>query len=465
MNRGKTDSDRGHLREQYLQMTANALVGYVMVEFFVLFAKFTGLTTLSYWELLTLAAFANTFTAFFLAFIYFTPFFTAKTGRIVFFCELSLYLLSFGIAVFILREIRTTGLVFALIAVASELPYTTAPQSIMISMGSVVVYSLTSIYAIVLVRQPGSLGEALFYNLCFIPPLLLMAYVARQMKHARRSLLNDRNTLRSLNAALLTKNTLLEEYQARTSVEMELAGSIQKSLFPRMAPQTGEWDIAYAFRPVSEVSGDLFDFYQRNGSLRGVSLFDVSGHGVSAGLITMIVKPVLFRLFTMMEGQSLSAIVRRAAEIISNEISQIDSFATGIMLRFDPAGEVEYVNLGHPDLLKKTAANGLVRPLTPGDRPFRGLPIGMPGIDAVPRALKFSVAPGDTLLIATDGLIHSFNDNEEIFGQHSLVAALESAPSGAGAEEVLGHIMERHTAFIAGRLPQDDIIVIVARRL
>jgi sigma-B regulation protein RsbU (phosphoserine phosphatase) len=48
---------------------------------------------------------------------------------------------------------------------------------------------------------------------------------------------------------------------------------------------------------MSGVSGDLYDFYQKEGRLTGLSLFDVSGHGIASGLITLLARSVILRVF------------------------------------------------------------------------------------------------------------------------------------------------------------------------
>jgi sigma-B regulation protein RsbU (phosphoserine phosphatase) len=48
---------------------------------------------------------------------------------------------------------------------------------------------------------------------------------------------------------------------------------------------------------MSGISGDLYDFYLDDDTLSGISLFDVSGHGIASGLITMLAKSILFRTY------------------------------------------------------------------------------------------------------------------------------------------------------------------------
>ena len=67
---------------------------------------------------------------------------------------------------------------------------------------------------------------------------------------------------------------------------------------PKTAPKNDAWDIAFEFIPMSGVSGDLYDFYVSEGEITGLTLCDVSGHGIASGLVTMIARSVFFRNFS-----------------------------------------------------------------------------------------------------------------------------------------------------------------------
>jgi sigma-B regulation protein RsbU (phosphoserine phosphatase) len=78
---------------------------------------------------------------------------------------------------------------------------------------------------------------------------------------------------------------------------MDMASNVQATLFPPTPPEVNGWDIAFVFRPMAGVSGDMYDFYTEGDTLNGVALFDVSGHGIASGLITMIARTVFQRNF------------------------------------------------------------------------------------------------------------------------------------------------------------------------
>jgi sigma-B regulation protein RsbU (phosphoserine phosphatase) len=115
---------------------------------------------------------------------------------------------------------------------------------------------------------------------------------------------------------------------------MMMAANVQANLFPKEAPKTEEWDIAFVFKPMSGVSGDLYDFYEDNGSLKGIAIFDVSGHGVASGLITMIAKSVFRRNITEHPGEKLNRILEMSNSELINEIGKVDNYLTGMIILF-----------------------------------------------------------------------------------------------------------------------------------
>lgn len=450
------------IQEKYMRMTRNVLIGYIAVEIFAAVAHALGLSSITYSDILVLTVIANGGTLLFMLYIQRRRDFTPKTETLLFALELALYLLVFSIAVYKLQEIRTAGLVFALIAVTILLPYISFLESLVISMSSLIVFAAVTVYALIWAGQPGSLATDLFFCVMFIPIMLLVAYTARQLQERTREVEEDRMVLEKLNTDLNEKNRQLELSGERGRIEMELAGLVQKSFFPTESPDSRLWDIAFRFMPARDVSGDLYDFYIRDGEVKGVSLFDVSGHGLSSGLITMIVRPILYRLFNRMQGEGLAAIARSAAEMIHGEIEVTGTFVTGILLRFEENG-VEYVNVGHPDIMLRRGGASEARIVSPKDSNFRGLPIGINNPEVTARVLRFAMSRDDCLLLYTDGLLDGFGNGTTSLGIERIRDAFSNAPGGT-ARELCDRIIERFHDSVGDAGKADDVTVIVIRR-
>ena len=216
--------------------------------------------------------------------------------------------------------------------------------------------------------------------------------------------------------------------QTLTQTEMDMAAQVQTRLFHTTSPTDATWDIDIVFRPLYPVSGDFYDFYESDGTLQGVSLFDVSGHGVSAGLITMIARSIVFKSFTSMNDRPLDEVMSAINDELMNEIGQMDDFVTGVLLRFRE-NVMEYVNAAHPHLLLRRA-DGRVEVIKDVYKENRGTFLGTFAGMRNYTVMKLEVNPGDLLLAYTDAFIECLGDARRHYGLDRLVASFRSAPDG-----------------------------------
>lgn len=254
----------------------------------------------------------------------------------------------------------------------------------------------------------------------------------------------------------------LEKGNEIAAIEMDLAGNMQKMLLPQVPTGLDRWDIAMSFKPKYGASGDFYDFYCSGGRLQGIAIFDVSGHGVSSALITMMVKPITFRIFNSMPGQKLDAIMNLINEHVSQDLNRLDNFVTSILLRIRD-DKVEYVNAGHPDLVRKNVKTGEVRIVDAGGNKFRGEPLGLALNHHLPSVIQFSVEKDDVLLLFTDCILDARNHRKERYDIDRLMQSLAGAPNGTAAE-ILDHLLATFDSFVKDADLRDDFTVILAKR-
>jgi len=312
----------------------------------------------------------------------------------------------------------------------------------------------------------------------FEPANVLMTYIDRtheqRVDERTHELREAKDAFEAAKERLEKTNRELANVNRIAALDMAMAARVQAGFFPKAAPKSAGWDVGFAFRPVSGVSGDFYDFYARNGQLRGLSLFDVSGHGIGPGLVTLLACSIIHHQFSVGENLRLGSVVTNANRALSRELDSIENYLTGIVLRFT-GNRVEYVNAGHPDLLLrrggeavkeavKTAAGTVLR-VAPSGVDFRGGFLGKSDLGNAYRTVTFPVEKGDALLLYSDCLIEGRNAVGEEFGEGRLARAFGSASDSASAEEIVAHVLERFEAFVGqGRL-KDDLTVIVAKRI
>jgi sigma-B regulation protein RsbU (phosphoserine phosphatase) len=251
------------------------------------------------------------------------------------------------------------------------------------------------------------------------------------------------------------------ETLARKRVEQELAlaASIQRGLFPAALPLVAGYELAAFNRPASHVGGDYYDALATGpaGSPAQCLLCvaDVSGKGLPASLLMSTIQATLRAL--QARTAALTDLVAETSELLF-ATTPGNKYATAILVRLDPAGGLAtYVNAGHARCLL-VRADGSARALDPG-----GPPIGLlPGVGWEERTVR--VAPGDSLVLFSDGVTEAWNDAEEEFGEDRLLFVL-TQPTGDNAAGMVGRIVEAIDRF-AGPAPQhDDITLLVVRRL
>lgn len=275
-------------------------------------------------------------------------------------------------------------------------------------------------------------------------------------------LLRAMEKVESMNLELTTANIELENARKIADLDMSMAAQVQKSIYPEAIPCTDEWDIALEFRPMSSVSGDLYDFYVDGDRLLGLSVLDVSGHGIASGLITMIARSVVHRNFFRWRETPLSTVINKVNREMTTEIQGSGKFLSGIILRF--SGDiVEYVNAGHPDLVMKKSSSGRARIVQPRDEDFKGILLGIEAMELSCKSVKFKVEADDTLLLFTDCVIECPNDCGDSYGMDRIIESLSSVPAGS-ARVILNNVLEHFFQFTGSRNLPDDMTIIVAKK-
>lgn len=458
-NHVNDDSERTRL----YNMEINALVGYAISEAGILSARFLGLTSISYVNIFYISVVVNVTTVFFIIYLRSGRKFPAGIIRLFFIIQLIIYVAMYSITVIQANEFRLLVLVYALLAVSSLLPFATPQEIILVSVCSIAGHIGATYYAMFHLGQWGEFLHDLVYTLSFCPTMVMIIYVSRQINNQKKRIRYSMGLVEEMNSRLLGVNRELEQANRVARNELNLAAQLQMSILPEIDGKVRDWDIALAFVPWYGVSGDIYDFYIEGGDLKGISVFDVSGHGISSALLTMIVKPVAFRWFNQMRSLDLGEIIREINSSVSREISRIDEYITCVILRF--RGDlVEYANAGHPDILIRRGKTGRTSVVDNGGHVFKGEPIGINMSGVSPRTLKFNAQEGDTLLIFTDCIMESKNYLDENYGMSRILASLQDAPDGS-AGEVLRHVLARFELFTAGSEIKDDLTVIVAKKI
>jgi len=221
-----------------------------------------------------------------------------------------------------------------------------------------------------------------------------------------------------------TLERLAQEMLERERVDQELrvAQRIQHALLPKDPPELEGWDIAHDYRPAREVGGDFYDFLNLNDGRVVLIIGDVSGKGIPAALVMANTQSVL-RAVAQRAGIPPSQALEEANDVLYTYLPP-NMFATCFYAVLEPTeGWLRYANAGHN--LPCCWHEGIVTKLG-----ARGMPLGLlPGMDYEEK--QTVLAPGDGVLLYSDGLIEAHDPRREMFGTLRMEEFVRAHPGGA----------------------------------
>ena len=242
--------------------------------------------------------------------------------------------------------------------------------------------------------------------------------------------------------------------------EIKMAAVIQQNFFRQEIDNIKKYEVAYFSRPMVGVSGDLYDFYKTGEKLDGLGVFDVSGHGISSGLVTMLVKNIIHQEFYNEQDAELWEIVNKINDRVIEEKGEIQNYLTGILVRLYE-NKFELVDAGHPAPIlykKKTGECSFVKL---GERAVGA--IGIAGFPVYYESLIYDFEDGDELVLFSDGVIDIKNEKEEYFGKERLLEAVKINIDKSSVEQV-SFIANSIYSFCGAREQNDDLTIIVLKK-
>ncbi|WP_387741775.1 PP2C family protein-serine/threonine phosphatase [Kocuria nitroreducens] len=227
--------------------------------------------------------------------------------------------------------------------------------------------------------------------------------------------------------------------------EIERAGQIQQALMPDTAPDLCGYELAARCTPARELGGDFYDWYLLGEQLQ-LHVADVMGKGIPAALVAASMRAVLHGASRYNDQQET---INRVGAAVEKMLADTATFVTVFSARLHPAtGTVTYVDAGHGLAVIYDSHGG-----------YRRLASSGPPLGAVAGitwgAHRENLAPGETLLVVSDGFLDYFPDIPA-----ALAKAAEAARSSATAQE----LVTRLTAYALAHGLDDDATALALRR-
>ena len=258
----------------------------------------------------------------------------------------------------------------------------------------------------------------------------------------------------------------LREKNAQMKAELDMAQELQTAFLPHShpsfpssaAPDESALRFHHRYLATTELGGDFFDIAALSDTEAAVFICDVMGHGVRAALVTAIMRGLVeeFRSVAGDPGPFLASLNRRFSEVLKQTSTTL--FASAYYIVVDVArGELRYAGAGHPAPMFLRARDGTVEPLAcEGIRQGGALGLGVTGPYTTCRQ---PIAPGDRLVLFTDGLYEVEGADEAFYDTQMLLAAARKH-AALPMDALFDHLLDEVRQFSASHAFDDDVCLV-----
>jgi sigma-B regulation protein RsbU (phosphoserine phosphatase) len=262
----------------------------------------------------------------------------------------------------------------------------------------------------------------------------------------------DREVLRTLVERCVELRWRREEHRQnlrRLETEIAEARAFQQSLLPDRDAILNGVAICCRYTPCSALGGDLYDYAGAASGSTALLIADVSGHGVSAAMLTGIVKSAFHASHA--DGFEPHAVVQRVAMGLA--AFSAERFVTLVAVLICPEQhQLRYVNAGHPPIVL----------WGPTRRPCwleSTGPLVSPALAATWDVATVPLSEGDHVLLYTDGVSEALADRDGR-AEARLTSAIDGAREGGAA--LLDTILADVQSALGGEPQADDLTLLTA---
>jgi serine phosphatase RsbU (regulator of sigma subunit) len=258
-------------------------------------------------------------------------------------------------------------------------------------------------------------------------------------------------------AAIAVEKAMLHERLVQAGQmdrQLNVAQQVQERLLPATPPEVPGHELAGVCIPSARVGGDYFDYIPLPDGQLGLVVADVSGHDLPAALIASAFRALVRTC--LRAGHSLEEVAQTLAREIP-DCTAGSAFVTAVLAVLDPAsGRLRYVNCGHNPPLHDRAGG------TPAWLESGGPLLGLLD-DTRFETGEIILAPGDQVVIFTDGIVEARNPAGEWFALDRLVDMVTTSRH-LPARALVEHVVLEARAFAGVNDFEDDVTMVVLRR-
>ena len=304
----------------------------------------------------------------------------------------------------------------------------------------------------------GTLGLGVLLAMLLVRPIVDLSRHLRRLGEGELDREIDLPYARELVRLSDDINQMMADLQDRVRMQhdMGLAKRIQSSLLPTKPLELPGYAIAGWNQPADQTGGDFFDWLELPGGNALLTIADATGHGIGPALIVTACRAYL-RASTRAD-QAIENTVAQVNHLLSDDLDS-GRFVTAAVGVLDPAAHrMQLFSAGHAPIFFYRAADNVVENWDADE-----LPLGIVPYDgsSVSRVIEF--APGDVLLLTTDGFFEWVNDDNKQYGTDRLQDFLREH-HGRPPAQMIEHMHADVLRFANGTSQLDDLTAVVVKR-
>lgn len=250
-------------------------------------------------------------------------------------------------------------------------------------------------------------------------------------------------------------NCALKEELDKESAEIARAHQIHSSILPSDKDfQLSGMQFSGSSIPIKEMGGDYFDFFRVNNSLL-VVLCDVMGKGLSAALLTLLVRSTI--RYNLRQFNAVNTLLTKVNSTLFDDLHSLEAYITMVAMLFDTSGRrIRFAAAGHYPGIIIRAGSGEVEKLK-----AKGTAVGLRKEEEyVEQAAELS--EGDVICLYSDGMIDSHNGEGKRYGIERLIDAVK-CNSRKNAHEIREAVYADLNDFAGTGSHKDDRTLIIMK--
>jgi sigma-B regulation protein RsbU (phosphoserine phosphatase) len=254
----------------------------------------------------------------------------------------------------------------------------------------------------------------------------------------------------------VTKDVTEQRKLQERESQMKLARAVQQQFYRISAPRIEGFDMAGGTFPADETGGDYFDFVSLPNGCTGISVGDISGHGIASALLMVELRSYLRAFAT--KSLDLSEILTLINSALVCDVEQ-ESYATLFLCRLHPPSRsIIYASAGHvPGYI--LGADGAVKQVLQSlDIPLGVVPGRTFGCSA-----EIRLEPGEILALLTDGITDTERPDETQFGADRALEFIREHRQDS-AQQIMRGLFEAVRNFADGLPQRDDITAVICKK-